>query len=191
MFPLNRLMIVLGLVLGMSGCASVEQPAQTAVSRHIVDRFSLEGRVAAYQDSQSVHGQLEWSHDEYHDRWTLLTPLGQIAAQLERTPEGVRLLTADGRQYQAPQFDALPEAVANVPVPLEYLARWVQAAPADPAQIRSLDEVGRPVVVVDQGWRIEYLEYQNNTPAALPRRLEVSRGAARLRLVIDYWETYP
>ena len=176
------------VMLSIAGCTPL-QPAEIAVPRQALTHFSLEGRVAAYDDNQSIHGQIAWIHAPRYDRWTLFTPLGQIAAQLEYTPHDVTLTTANGQHYQADTLKELPGNLVGITVPLEHLAHWIQAVPSHQAIVRQLDETGRPAIIIDQGWRIEYQEYNDNTPAALPRKLEVSQGTTRLRLVIDHWET--
>ncbi|MER2551737.1 MAG: outer membrane lipoprotein LolB, partial [Thauera sp.] len=75
--------------------------------------------------------------------------------------------------------------------PAPRLPRWVQAAPDADAEVRTRDSSGRPQLVIDQGWRIDYLGYADDTAAALPQRLDISRGDARLRLIIDSWTTQP
>ena len=81
--------------------------------------------------------------------------------------------------------------VLGIDVPSARLPRWVQGAPDDGAQIRERDAAGRPQLVIDQGWRIDYLAYADDHPAALPARLDISRGEARIRLIIDSWTALP
>jgi len=69
------------------------------------------------------------------------------------------------------------------------LAAWTQAAPPPEAEVRERDAQGRPQRVIDRGWIVEYLDYRDDSPAAMPRRLDISRGDTRLRLVIDQWTT--
>ncbi|HMV93871.1 MAG TPA: outer membrane lipoprotein LolB, partial [Thauera aminoaromatica] len=84
----------------------------------------------------------------------------------------------------------LPEAL-GVDLPAARLPRWIQAAPAADAEVRILDAAGRPQLVFDQGWRIDYAGYADDTAAAAPQRLEISRGDARVRLIIDSWTALP
>ena len=67
------------------------------------------------------------------------------------------------------------------------LPRWVTARPAATAQVRSLDPLGRPLQLVDQGWTIDYLEYAGESPDSPPRKIDVQRGDTRLRLIVDSW----
>ena len=101
------------------------------------------------------------------------------------------LLSADGTQRDAPSADALLPEVLGIDVPSARLPRWVQGAPEAGAQIRERDAVGRPQLVIDQGWRIDYLAYADDRPEALPARLDISRGDARIRLIIDSWTALP
>lgn len=81
--------------------------------------------------------------------------------------------------------------VIGVAPPLDGVVAWVQAAPRDRAVVREVDERGRPLRMVDAGWVVEYLEYAGDGPLDRPRRLEISQGDARLRLVIDDWRSLP
>jgi outer membrane lipoprotein LolB len=45
------------------------------------------------------------------------------------------------------------------------------------------------VRLVDKGWIVDYLAYRDESPEAMPRLVDISRGEFRLRLVVDRWET--
>lgn len=179
-------------VLLLSGCGTLttQQHATNAVDRQASQRFDLEGRMSASDGDRGANGQIEWRHDAVRDEVTLYTPLGQIAARLESSLHGAELLTGDGKVFHADSADALLPELLGISLPVARLAYWVQAAPPSGAEIRDVDADGRPALVIDQGWRIEYLEYHPGAAAsALPRRLDVSRGDARIRLIIDQWTT--
>ncbi|ENO89130.1 lipoprotein insertase outer membrane protein LolB [Thauera linaloolentis] len=178
--------------LTLSACAPLpaSAPADIAV-RGFSNAFELQGRISASNGNQAASGHIEWTHDRGTDRFTLLTPLGQIAARLDADALGARLVTAEGESLTADSAAALLPRVLGVEVPAERLSRWAQAAPAAEAEIRNLDAAGRPAVVIDQGWRIEYPEYAGTAGDAPPARLDISRGDARIRLVIDSWTTLP
>ncbi len=186
-----------GLVLGcaaLGACAPLTlQPAPTtnAVMRSAATAFELEGRLSANDATRAASGRIEWQHARDSDRWTVLNPLGQIAARLERSALGAELMMADGRQYRAATAEALLPDLIGIDVPVERLTLWVQATPPAGAEVRTIDPLGRPALLIDQGWRIEYLEYASADADATPRRIEVSRGDARLRLIIDQWTPTP
>jgi outer membrane lipoprotein LolB len=160
-------------------------------ARQAVAAFELEGRISATDGSRGASGRIDWQHDPVADRWTVYSPLGQIAARLERNPVGARLLGADGSVVEATSAEELLPQVIGVEVPVARLAHWVQAAPAEGAEVRHVDGAGRPTLVIDQGWRIDYPAYAGDGADAPPARLDISRGDARIRLLIDQWTPLP
>lgn len=187
-----------GLLAGMAAAAALaacapivpREPADAAL-RAPMPAFVLDGRMSATDGRQGASGRVEWEHAAQTDRLTLLSPLGQIVARLDSGPEGARLTSADGTQREAPSTDALLPEILGIEIPSARLPRWVQGAPDAAAQVRERDGAGRPLLVIDQGWRIDYLDYASERPDALPARLDISRGEARIRLIIDSWTALP
>ena len=191
---LNIVVVVIVAVatLVLSACAPLPSTAPALIAtRTFAPAFALQGRISANAGEQAASGSIDWRHAHGADSFTLLTPLGQIAAQLEASAVGARLRTADGQELNADSAEALLPRVLGVDVPVARLGRWVQAAPDTAAEVRNRDSAGRPALVIDQGWRIEYLEYLSAAADAPPARLDISRGDARIRLVIDSWTTLP
>ncbi|MDR1853604.1 MAG: lipoprotein insertase outer membrane protein LolB [Azoarcus sp.] len=177
----------------LAACASVPTTSTAPAARAVVDEFLLVGRLSASDGEQSAAGRLEWRRAAASDRFTLLSPFGQIVARLDAGPDGATLTFANGERLFAEQAaDLLPRlfpGVAANALPPERLAAWTQAAPPPEAEVRERDAQGRPQRVIDRGWIVEYLDYRDDSPAAMPRRLDISRGDTRLRLVIDQWTT--
>jgi len=193
-FP-RRILLAAGAAgLLLSACAplapQIRQPS-AAQQRQQASAFELEGRLSASDGERAASGRMEWLHAPTHDSWTLLNPLGQIAAQLEQDASGAELITADGRRYRASSADSLLPELLGVEVPVARLVQWVQAAPRREAEIRETDDSGRPSLVIDAGWRIAYLEYAGPEANATPRLIDISRGDTRLRLFIDRWTPTP
>ena len=77
-------------------------------------------------------------------------------------------------------------------VPVAPLSDWVRGlvAAQGPAPDRlGSDAEGRPRRLLQRGWSIEFMDWY---PAgagrpALPRRIEASRGDAKVRLIVDEW----
>ena len=168
-------------------------PSLDPVARQMFDDFSLSGRISASDGKQSAAGRLDWERRARTDRWTVSSPLGQIVAQIDSGPDGAEVLLANGERRYAPQAaDLVPillPGAADAGLPPERLVAWVQAAPPGNAEVRTLDARGRPARLIDQGWIIDYLSYQDESPEAMPRLVDISRGDFRLRLVVDRWET--
>ncbi|GHU13264.1 hypothetical protein AGMMS50225_22980 [Betaproteobacteria bacterium] len=177
----------------LAACRVLPTSNIDAVVRTEQAAFALESRFAVSDGEHAANAKLEWRHARDGNQWTLLSPFGQIVARLEDGPAGAALQLADGKRWHATTaaelLPALLPELADAGLPHERLPRWVQAAPHAEAEVRTLDDIGRPALVIDRGWRIEYFAYASDDPAALPQRLDISRGEFRLRLIIDVWHT--
>ncbi|NMG64033.1 outer membrane lipoprotein LolB [Azoarcus indigens] len=192
--PHRLLLAATAASLLLGACAPLSPQIRhsgAAQQRQQAAAFELEGRLSASDGERAASGRMEWLHSPTRDSWTLLNPLGQIAAQLEQDASGAELVTADGRRYRAGSADSLLPQLLGVEVPVARLAQWVQAAPRREAEIRETDGSGRPTLLIDAGWRIAYLEYADNGINAAPRLMDISRGDTRLRLFIDRWTPTP
>lgn len=189
------LLLALGASLALTACAPLlpSSPAggTPAAARTALPAFLLEGRLSASDGVQGASGRLEWQHTPDADTLVLLSPLGQIAARLDSSAEGARLSTADGAIIEAPSADLLLPRVLNVDIPAARLRLWVQAVTDGSAEVRLRDTAGRPVLLIDRGWRIEYAAYADDSAQALPTRVDISRGDARIRLIADSWTILP
>ena len=176
----------------LSGCAvGPTTPEVAHVSRAVAPAFELEGRIAASDGQRAGNGALLWTHSPTMDEWTLLSPLGQIVAQLVSTPQGARLLTADGRMQESEDVRSMLPQLLGVSAPLDGLEHWVQASPRPGARVLAIDNSGRPARVTDAGWILEYPEYHSPAPDAAPRRIDANWGDTRIRLIIDQWAPLP
>jgi len=182
---LPLLIIVLALV---QGCASLQPTAEgEPVERVKVDAFELEGRFSASDGERAANGRIHWEHAAQRDVLTFSNPMGQIAARLTRSDEGAMLRMANGEVYHAPDADELLPDLLGVRAPVDSLAYWVQGIVGDSGRVLQYDAIGRPARINDQGWIIDYAEYADETADAAPRRLDATRGDARMRLIINQW----
>lgn len=189
---MRRALLAAAGALLAAACAPLPvRDGVTPVPRTVWPAFLIDGRLSATDGREAASGRFEWSHAPAQDRLTLFSPLGHIVARLDGSPGGASLLAADGSRRDAADVDALLPAVLGIELPAARLPRWVQAAPDARAEVRALDAAGRPLLVFDEGWRIDYLGYADDTAAALPQRLDISRGDARVRLIIDSWNLQP
>lgn len=146
--------------------------------------FQLSGRLAARYEGESFTGNVTWSHAAQGDEMLISTPMGQGVARIVRGPEGVTLRTAEPREYRAPDAETLTQKVLGFRLPLAGLGDWVRARPAPgaPFQVEN-SEGGRPRVLEQSGWRVEYLEYEGERP----RRLRLTYPGVELRFAVSEW----
>ena len=189
-----RFALTLGLLLGLlTGCASLPPP--TLPARQDIRHFSLEARFALRatlpgQASQSSGGRMTWTHRAAGEQILLANPLGYGLAELETTRERSRLRTADGKESESSDPDALIEELTGLRLPVARLPAWLTGRTGGEAEIES-DAAGRPARLHEAGWQIDYF-YDDNRPGALPARLHISLpGEIDLKLRIEEWRALP
>jgi outer membrane lipoprotein LolB len=157
--------------------------------------FGLIGRISVKGGKEGFSGGVQWHHKGESDEILLLSPLGQILAQIKRTPGGVHLTTSEQKSYYAADVESLTEQGLGWRLPLRGLQYWVQGmnSPAT-ASAMDLDIDGRVVAMRQDGWEISYLDYFPilQTQAALaqtvrPRLLMLKRSNLQIKLIIDNW----
>lgn len=136
-----------------------------------LDAFAIEGRISVRHAEKSYHANIAWRHEAAGDEILLTTPLGQGVAELSRDAGGARLVTAERKEVQAPDWEALSAEVFGFRLPLADLPRWVAGHPPAPGT----------------GWQVNILDYVDDAPEALPTLLEFRRDDIQVRLKIHEW----
>ena len=177
----------------LTGCASLPPPSLPA--RQDIRHFSLEARFALRatlpgQASQSSGGRMTWTHRAAGEQILLANPLGYGLAEIDSTPERSRLRTADGKESESSDPDALIEDLTGLRLPVARLPGWLTGRAAGDARLEA-DPFGRPARLNEAGWQVDYF-YDDNRPDALPARLHISRpGEIELKLRIEEWRALP
>lgn len=157
------------LILLLVGCSA----APLLPSRPLpadISAYAFSGRLAVRQGSMHHHVRVDWRHDPGSDTILLATPLGQGIAELSRDAGGARLVLADRRRFEAPNWDALTEQVFGFRLPLSSSARWLLGETTD-----------------SQGWRLAITERESAAAHALPTAIEFERDDISVHLKIDEW----
>lgn len=184
-----------------AGCATIS--TQSTVVRTITiqpatnsetitpEKFSLTGRISIQDEQQRVSSGIRWQHSKKIDEVLLLSPLGQVMAQILRDHEGVRLTTSEQQVFYAADVESLTEEVLGWRIPLAGLQYWAQGthSPLTIAMI-DLDENDRVVAIRQDGWIISYLSYtaMQSAQKQRPRVLTLNYEALKIRLVVDNLE---
>jgi outer membrane lipoprotein LolB len=200
--PVGGLILCIAL---FAGCTTLT-PKHAAVNTIIVEPvagaveiestdFELIGRISVKGGKESFSSGVQWRHNGESDEILLLSPLGQVLAQIKRAPEGVHLTTSEQKSYHAADVESLTEQVLGWRLPLMGLQYWVQSvnSPATASAI-DMDIDGRIVAIRQDGWEINYLSYfpilqtqASLAQTARPRLLTLERSDLQIKLIIDNW----
>jgi outer membrane lipoprotein LolB len=185
----------MALALLLYGCATVPPQAlapipwaQRLSELQAIGHFELQGRLAASTGSDGFSAGLRWLQQDDRASIDLSAPLGFGAAHIEQTAATLQLTTSKGLTLDSSAASDELRATLGFEPPLASLRFWILGAsdPATGAQ-ELLDGEQRLARLEQGGWQVDYAEYARVQQQWLPRRLSVTRGPLRLRLVIDSW----
>jgi outer membrane lipoprotein LolB len=172
----------LALVL-IAGCVSVPRAARDARN------FDLLGRIlVASSSSAAFTANLRWQHAQQVEI-SLMTPMGQIVAQIVDTGSGATLTQADQKTYSAGSVEDLTQRALGWPLPLSLLQYWIrgEAAPGFAASDVQRDAGGRATALTQNGWRVAIAYSAEGDTAGRARRLDMKGSGNEIRFVIDTW----
>lgn len=195
-----RPLVLAAAVLVQAACSTVPTAPSGLPARSEIRDFALEARFALrlerpYEAPESASGRLSWQHSKGTDHILVANPLGQGLAEIERTAGVARLRTSDGKVRESSDPAVLLQETVGYPLPLGELPAWLLGRPTASGRLET-DALGRPRLLADAGWRIEY-DYDSEAADALPARLTLRRepGAGlrslELRLRIEEWQSTP
>lgn len=155
-----------------------------------VDRFTLAARVSS-GGIFGVKGNLNWSQRGEAFEMRVAGPFGIGAASLSGTAKNVEIKTAKGVfKTSDPEGDI--KRKLGWAFPVSHLRYWTLgvAAPGSPAEVEP-DAAGRPETLEQDGWSLEYDEWQNVGALELPRKFTVANDEVTIKVVIDTWSDLP
>jgi len=176
-----------GAVAVLAGCAT-RPPQNLPASNDAIVAFSLNGRVAVKLENRGYTASLRWRHTATQDSLRLLSPVGSVVGQIEAGAGGATLTTGDKKVYQSDDAQSLTRDVLGWDLPLAGLRYWVtgRVDPAAPVQSEERDDQQRLKSLMQNDWRIAYLEYFGDS--ALPSRISLAYDRLSLRLIVEHWD---
>lgn len=154
--------------------------------------FELMGRVSAKGGDEDFSGGVRWSHSGTDDNIHLLSPFGQIVAEIRSNKDIVLLTTSERKIYRAATVEGLTKKVLGWQLPILGLQYWVRGESSPKTRSAVDRDIGGRIIGLRQdGWVITYTSYFSSelVQAELPRALELNRHNLKIKLVIDNWET--
>lgn len=185
-FFLN-LFLSLFISLFLSGCATIKPISTTSSSTTPTQNWILRGKMGIKTPEKTGSASLYWQQqgDIYDIR--IFGPLGIGAVELNGNPEQVIYTDNQGKIYRADSAEILLRQNTGWQIPVANLRYWILArsAPNMPSH-KMYDQQHQLVSLQQQGWKIDYLSYQNQ----LPRLIQLARPEINLRIVINQWQFF-
>ena len=156
--------------------------------------WRLQGKVGLKFRDQSASFGLSWlqqGKDQYE--MNIKNPLtGSVMAYLQGSATDVTL-QANGKTYRDANAERLLQSQMGVSLPVSGMKYWVRGVPTPDAPIDNvkLDALGRPQILQQSGWVVEYLGWQGESSSALPEKINLSRAVenTKVKVIAKDWQT--
>jgi outer membrane lipoprotein LolB len=184
-------------LLLLGACAPVrvrENPAalaaqsarEAALSQRV--RWTIAAHIGVSSGNDGGSGELQWRQDSANYSFTVRAPVTGKTWKLSGDATHAQLEGVDPQANMDSDPERLLRERLGWDVPLKDLVAWIRGsrAPGAPASVQ-YDELNRPAVIEQAGWKIEYRDWFGDRDPALPRKVFASRGTARVRVAISQW----
>ena len=186
----------LGVLMALGGCAAprVKPDADLLARQNTRERalaaqraWRLEGRLGVSNGKEGGSGSLQWRQDGHAFRFSVHAPVTGKTWILSgdeghATLEGLREQPIEGTDAAA-----LLEHELGWHVPVAELTDWARGARAPGDARVEFDGDGLPALIEQDGWTIEYPDYDRTREPPLPSKIFARRGDYRVRLAVSRW----
>lgn len=148
--------------------------------------WTMSGRLSVSADGDGGSGSIEWQQrgDDFDIR--LSAPVTRKSWRLVRTGGQATLEGLDGGTRAGTDAQALLIEATGWRIPLDALGAWARGARAPGPATVEFTPAGLPALISQDGWQVEYREWDDADPAR-PRRVFARQGEATVRLVVEAW----
>ena len=150
--------------------------------------WQLAGRLGVSTGKDSGSGSLQWKQDGEAFRFSVHAPVTGKTWVLTGDPRHAVLEGLRDRPVEGDDAATLLERELGWHVPVAELSAWVRGARSRGEAKVEFREDGLPATIVQDGWKIEYPDYDTTRTPPLPRKVFASRGDYRVRLAVSEWQ---
>lgn len=155
--------------------------------------WALQGRVALSNGREGGSGRIDWRQHGTDYDVSLSAPITRQSWRLVGDDTHARLEGIEGGPLEGDDPADLLLAATRWDIPVAALSSWVRGIPADEHShgraTLGFGPDGRLQTLEQAGWTVQYAAWQDAAGVELPQRLEAIRGEAKVRLVVDAWES--
>ena len=194
---------ILWFLLLLAGCSSFTTPPpkmsllekeklwqQHQIELAAVNHWLIEGRLGVSAPDRSGSMSIDWQQQQ--DKYTIYLegPFGQSLARIKGGAGFASVRASDGEEVFGSSPENLLGQLTGWDFPVSSLKFWVKALPAAEGKAEiSLNAQGYPERIRQQGWQIDYLNYQQKRSGLmLPTRIKASNGLMRITLAVRTWQ---
>lgn len=152
-----------------------------------LDAWSMTGKIAVSDGRDGGSGRIDWRQDGERFRIEIRAPVTRRTYRLTGGPDGATLEGLDGGPRSGPDAEALLQEAVGWSVPVAHMVAWARGARGQGGADLDFDAAGRPAVLRQRGWTVEYRAWDGGTPP-MPKKVFAANGERRVRLAVDRWD---
>jgi len=162
--------------------------AQSAREAALADApgWTMAGRLSVSAEGDGGSGRIEWRQRGEDFDIRLSAPVTRKSWRLVRSGGQATLEGLEGGTRAGTDAQALLIEATGWRIPLDALGAWARGARAGGPATVEFTPAGLPALISQQGWQVEYREWDDADPAR-PRRVFARQGEATVRLVVEAW----
>lgn len=178
-------------VVRMKGDAS-QLAAQQSREQSLAhaSHWVMQGRLGVSDGTDGGSGSFSWTQNGDHYEFVLRGPaISGADFRLSGGPDGAQLEGLKSGPISGPDAEALMRKALGWEVPLRDLQAWAFGLRADsgPAEV-SFGDNKLPSLLQQDGWTVEYLEWDTTRQPALPTKLYATKLPYKVKLSIASWQ---
>ncbi len=154
-----------------------------------IEQFALTGRLGVMTNPKGFSGRVTWQHMPEKDNIDVFSPLGGKVANIIKTNEEVVLTNSKNEHIAAPDTETLTEETLGFRLPLNGLSYWALGRPSNTGLVEYItwDESGRVNTLKQNGWDIQYQDYEVNEGYFLPKKIVLRTDELIIKLIVEKW----
>ena len=179
------------LVILLQGCASRPTVIEPPVDLAQLSDWQARGRIAISRGKEGFNGGFSWHQAGPQVTLNIRGPLGFGRMTIEGSQDEL-LLTHRGKTTALDEPERDIAAITGWWLPIASMSHWLRAQP-DPtfsAEVSSNDD-GSLARLEQRGWAAAFSSYRQQNGVTVPRKMELSDGDMRVRVVVDRWDLRP
>lgn len=151
--------------------------------------WQLTGRLGVSDGRDSGSGSLIWTQRGDRYQFELHAPVTGKTWLLSGEAGHAQLQGLRDETLEGDDAASLLRRELGWRVPVAELAWWARGMRAPGKAELSLRGDGLPARIVQAGWQVDFLDYDETKNPPLPRKLFAESGNYKVRLAIQRWET--
>lgn len=154
------------------------------------DHWVMQGRLGVSDGKNGGSGSFNWTQKGDHYDFVLRGPaISGADFRLSGGPDGAQLEGLKSGPISGPDAEALMRKALGWEVPLRDLRAWVLGLRADSGAAEvSFGDNKLPSLLVQDGWSVEYREWDTTRQPALPTKVYASKPPYKVKLSIESWQ---